>query len=173
MPPVSRPPEAPEYHYEPNFGDRDATYAGVDFQTNPAHRPELPARFVAHVRGGTIISTIHGPQTVTWHAEPGTPCLILGWWSDGTVHVKWPAIADNYAVDGRFPAWVVAEDPSTPMAGGGRILFANDLPIGRPPLAARPLVLAALVVLAAILLLVPATRDALGSLGLDVLRLGR
>jgi hypothetical protein len=29
-------------------------------------------------------------------------------------------------VDGRFPAWVVAEDPTAKMAGGGRMLLAND-----------------------------------------------
>ena len=60
------------------------------------------------------------------HAEPGTPCTILGYWSDGTAHLGWPAIRGTYRVDGRFPAWVVTEDPTAQMAGGGRIMTAND-----------------------------------------------
>ena len=45
-----------------------------------------------------------------WEASPGTPCLILGYWSDGTVHLRWPAIRQHYHIDGRFPGWVVAEE---------------------------------------------------------------
>jgi hypothetical protein len=103
-------------------------YSSINQDEHAAQRPELPARFVAYVDGETMMSTMHGAQPKAWHAEPGTPCLILGRWSDGTVHVKWRAIADNYTVDGRFPAWVVAEDPDARMAGGGRILPANDPP---------------------------------------------
>jgi hypothetical protein len=132
-------PNVPHYHYVPNFGDRSATYSRVNFREHPGHRPEVPARFVADVEGETHISTIHGQKTVTWHAEPGTPCLIMGWWSDGTVHVKWRAIAGNYAVDGRFPSWVVAEDPDAAMAGGGPILTANDPPKKRSGILGRVL----------------------------------
>jgi hypothetical protein len=169
MQPAPSSPDARHYRYDPNFGDRRATYRTVDFESSPNHQPEIAAIFVAYVEGETIISTIHGRHTVAWRAEPGTPCLILGWWSDGTVHVKWPAIAGHYTIDGRFPAWVVAEDPSAAMAGGGRILIANDPPPRRPPV---PEFLIAAVVLCAVfvvLLLVPATREALGAL----LHLGR
>ena len=120
------PQSAPHFQYDPNFGDRNATYSSINLDEHARERPELPARFVAYVDGETMISTIHGAQATAWHARPGTPCLILGRWSDGTVHVKWRAIAGNYTVDARFPAWVVAEDLEAPMAGGGRILPAND-----------------------------------------------
>jgi hypothetical protein len=158
-------PEAPHYHYDPNFGDRQATYAKVNFQTHPQHRPEVAARFVACVEGETIMSTIHGRHTVSWRVEPGTPCLILGWWTDGTVHVKWPIIAGNYMVDGRFPSWVVAEDPSALMAGGGRVLLANDPPPRRRPVPMRLAGLVILLLVVLVLLLVPAAREALLMLG--------
>lgn len=119
---------APYFHYQPNFGDRNATYTAVNFREHPGHRPEIAARFIATVEGDAIMSTIRGGKSVAWRAEPGTPCLILGWWSDGTVHVKWRGIAGSYTVDGRFPAWVVAEDPAAAMAGGDRILSANNPP---------------------------------------------
>ena len=34
--------------------------------------------------------------------------------------------AGTTRLDGRFPAWVVAEDPTAKMAGGGRVLAANN-----------------------------------------------
>jgi hypothetical protein len=119
---------APHFQYDPNFGDRDATYTSISEDEHAGQRPELPGRFVAYVDGETMISTMHGAQPRAWHAQPGTPCLILGRWSDGTVHVKWRAIAGNYTVDARFPDWVVTEDPEARMAGGGRILPANNPP---------------------------------------------
>ena len=133
------------YHYDPNYGDQNARYVPVDFKATVEHRPELGASFVAEVEGETFISTIHGLQRVAWRAEPGTACLILGRWSDGTVHLKWPAISGHYMVDGRFPAWVVAEDPSARMAGGGRILSANELPPSRRPFPTNLLMLGLLV----------------------------
>ena len=173
MQPASRSPEAPHYRYDPNFGDRRAAYTSVDAQTSPAHRPELAATFVAYVEGETIISTINGNHTVAWRAEPGTPCMILGQWSDGTVHVKWPAIAGHYMVDGRFPAWVVAKDPGARLAGGGRVLLANNPPPRRRPIPERLIALGLVLVLLVVLLLVPPTRDLLGTLVGEALHLGR
>jgi hypothetical protein len=101
---------APAYDFDPHLGDPNATYQAVDFRRTHRHRPEIQARFVARVSGETYIRTLRGRQKVRWQAEPGTPCLILGSWSDGTVHLRWPAIRQHYHVDGRFPAWVVEEE---------------------------------------------------------------
>jgi hypothetical protein len=125
-------PDVPTYHFDPNFGNPRDAYKRADLVHPEARRPELPGRFVARVEGETIINTMWGKRIVPWRAEPGTPCIILGYWSDGTVHLRWPAIGGHYRVDGRFPEWVVAEDPTARMAGGGRVLMAND-PSARAP----------------------------------------
>ena len=141
--------EPANYRYDPNFGDQGATYAPLDFKQTADHRPEIGATFVATVEGETIISTIHGHQPVAWRADPGTPCVILGYWSDGTVHIRWPAIRGHYMVDGRFPAWVVAPDPTARMAAGGRILSANDPPRQAAPFPFNLVVLAVVILFAA------------------------
>ncbi len=79
------------------------------------------------------IGSMWGNRSEPWRAEPGTPCVILGYWADGTVRLSWPAIRHAYRVDGRFPAWVVAEDPDAKMASGGHILEANDPPAAKAP----------------------------------------
>jgi hypothetical protein len=89
----------------------------------------MPAEFVATVEGETLISTMWGKRVVPWRADPGTQCVILGYWTDDTVRLSWPAISNAYRVDGRFPAWVVVETPDAPMGGGGHILRANNPPI--------------------------------------------
>jgi hypothetical protein len=86
----------------------------------------MPATFVATVEGETRMNSMWGARSVPWRAEPGTACVILGYWNDGTVRLSWPAISGAYRVDGRFPAWVVAEDPDARMAAGGHILRANN-----------------------------------------------
>ena len=91
----------------------------------------MPAEFVATVEGETLISTMWGKRVVPWRAEPGTQCVILGYWSDDTVRISWPAISGAYRVDGRFPSWVIVETPAAPMGGGGHILRANNPPIKR------------------------------------------
>ena len=101
---------APIYEFDPHLGDPNATYQAVDFRRTHRNRPEVQARFVARVTGETHIRTLRGRQTMRWQAEPGTPCLILGYWSDGTVHLRWPGIGQHYHIDGRFPSWVVAEE---------------------------------------------------------------
>jgi hypothetical protein len=103
------------YEFDPHLGEPNASYAPVDFRRTHRHRPEIQARFVVRVVGATHIRTLRGRQTVRWQAEPGTRCLILGYWSDGTVHLRWPGIRQHYHIDGRFPAWVVEEedDPSS------------------------------------------------------------
>jgi hypothetical protein len=98
------------YEFNPHLGERNAQYEPVDFRRTHRHRPEIQARFVARVVGQTHIRTLRGRQRVRWQAEPGTPCLILGYWSDGTVHLRWPGIKEHYHIDGRFPAWVVQEE---------------------------------------------------------------
>jgi len=148
--------EAPRYRYDPKFGDPRAAYTQVDFRGTPGHRPELAGCFVAYVEGETIISTIHGLHNLRWRAEPGTPCMILGRWADDSVHVKWPAIANNYMIDARFPTWVVAEDPNAKLAGGGRVLPAHTPAPAPRPFPGRlvvAIVLFALVVVAAIAVL--------------------
>src|SRR4051812_3101165 len=126
-------PDAPHYHYDQKLGDPNATFLTVT-EARPAFgRPEMPATFVVSVDGESFINSMWGGRSVPWRAEPGTPCIILGYWSDGTLRVSWPAIHHAYRVDGRFPAWVVAENPDAPMAAGGYILAAND-----PPQRAQP-----------------------------------
>ncbi len=125
------PPEAPYYHYDPKLGDSMAEFVPTAVARPSFGRPEMPAQFVATIEGETLISTMWGERTVTWRTEPGTGCVILGYWSDGTVRLSWPAIRGAYRVDGRFPAWVVAETPDAPMAGGGHILRANNPPMPR------------------------------------------
>jgi hypothetical protein len=129
--------EAPVYHYDPNLGSPRDAYTRADLVHPEARRPEVPARFVARVDGETIINTMWGKRIVRWQAEPGTECVILGYWADGTVHLRWPAIVGHYRVDGRFPAWVVATDLTASMAGGGRVLAANDPQVHGPALLKR------------------------------------
>jgi hypothetical protein len=125
----------PTYRFDPNLGNPRDPYTPVDFTKTRAHRPEIPAVFVARVEGETIINTLVGRKVVAWHAEPGTPCVILGTWPDGTLHLRWPAIGGHYHVDGRFPAWVVAEDTGVDALRRRRTLRANDPPRRRSLLA--------------------------------------
>ena len=125
-------PEVPSYHFDPKLGNPRDVYTPADVVHPDVRRPEVPARFVARVDGETIINTMWGKRVVPWRADPGTPCVILGYWAVGTIHLRWPAIVGNYRVDGRFPAWVVTEDPAARMAGGGRLLKANDLSVRGP-----------------------------------------
>jgi hypothetical protein len=126
--PSSPPPaDAPYYLYDPHLGSPRDTYERVDFARTPNHQPELAGRFVALVDGQTVINSMWGRKVIKWRAEPGTQCLILGYWEDGSVHLKWPAISRNYMIDGRFPAWVVEEDPIGMLAGGGFILRGNEM----------------------------------------------
>ncbi len=165
MPPVtsSNHPDAPFYRYDPNLGSPRDKYTRADLVHPEARRPEVAGVFVANVDGETMINTMWGRRIVPWHAQPGTPCLILGYWSDGSVHVQWPAISGHYRVDGRFPAWVVASDPTAILVGGGRILSANDPPpLGRG-LSNRVILLIAAAVVGLAILAVPQARDALGT----------
>jgi hypothetical protein len=97
---------------------------------------------------------MHGSSSVPWHAEPGTPCIILGYWSDGTVHLKWAAIGGMYNIDGRFPAWVVKPDADAKMAGGGRVLEANNPPLPRAGTSQARTVLAILVAIVLVVVVV-------------------
>ena len=162
--------DTPIYHYDPNVGSPSDAYVRADSTHPGARGPEVAGRFVAIVEGHTLINTMWGHRIVKWRAEPGTSCIILGSWADGTVHLKWPAIAGVYRVDGRFPAWVVAEDKTANLAGGGRVLSANSPPIRRPGPSARVLSMVVMVILLALLVGLPQTRDSLGSLVSDVLR---
>lgn len=169
--PSSPPPaDAPlYYHYDPHLGSPRDPYKRVDFTRTRNHQPEVAGRFVAVVEGETVINSMWGRRVVRWRAEPGTQCLILGSWADGSLHLKWPAIARNYMVDGRFPAWVVEEDPNGKLAGGGFILRANEI-LSVPTEMSPRLMLVLLLLLALVLLVLwPAGREALESL----LRLGR
>jgi hypothetical protein len=114
------------YHFDPNLGSVRDTYQRADQVHRDAHGPEVAGVFVARVEGETTINTMWGRRNVPWVAEPGTRCVILGYWSDGTVHLRWPAISGAYRVDGRFPGWVVEAQPGTRLAGGGHMLDAND-----------------------------------------------
>jgi hypothetical protein len=143
---------APFYRYDPHLGNLRDRYLRADAVYPWAHRPELPARFVAQVEGETMISTMWGRRRVSWRAEPGTPCIILGYWADGTVHLQWPAIGGHYSFDGRFPSWVVVQDPDAVMAGGGRILKANN-PIARVRHLPIPVLVAAFGILVLLLVL--------------------
>jgi hypothetical protein len=130
---MARAPDTSYYRYDPKFGDPHATYLTTAEARPDFGRPEMPATFVATVEGETLMNSMWGKRGVPWRSEPGTQCVILGYWTDGTLRLSWPAIAGAYRVDGRFPAWVVVEDPNAKMAAGGHILLAND-PVRR----ARP-----------------------------------
>jgi hypothetical protein len=132
-------PHPASYHFDPKLGDPRAAYTPADVARPEIGRPEMPARFVVTVEGETYINTMWGKRIVRWRSEPGTPCVILGYWADGTVDLRWPAIVGAYRVEGRFPAWVIVEDPTAKMAGGGHVLMANDLDSGRPTLLQRAL----------------------------------
>jgi hypothetical protein len=168
--PSELPPDPPVYHYDPNFGNPRDAYFRADRAHPDARRPEVAGTFVAFVDGQSTINTMWGRRVVLWHAEPGTRCIILGYWSDGTVHLKWPAIGGVYRVDGRFPAWVVAEDKTATLAGGGHLLSANSPAVRRPGVSAQVLGTAVMVVLLLLLVILPQTREALGALVADLLR---
>jgi hypothetical protein len=176
-PPPAEPPRGPDsraapvYHYDPNLGNPRDAYTRADHAHPDARRPEVAGTFVAVVEGQTVINTMWGRRIVRWQAEPGTRCIILGYWSDGTVHLKWPAIAGVYRVDGRFPAWVVAEDKTATLAGGGHLLSANNPPVRRAGLSARVLSMVVMVLLLVLLVILPQTRDAVGALAADVQRM--
>ncbi len=123
---MAQAPDTPYYRYDPKIGDPRAAFQATAEARPEFARPEMPATFVATVEGETLMGSMRGNSAVPWRAEPGTPCVILGYWTDGTVRLSWPAISGAYRVDGRFPAWVVAEDPNARMAAGGHILRAND-----------------------------------------------
>jgi hypothetical protein len=125
-------PDAPHYRYDQKLGNPTAAYTPASLAHPELHRPEVPARFVATVDGETLISTMWGKRSVPWRAEPGTQCVILGYWADDTVHLRWPAIVGAYRVEGRFPTWVVAEDLKAKMAAGGHVLPANDPDVPGP-----------------------------------------
>jgi hypothetical protein len=154
----------PFYRYDPKLGDPRAEYSRADVVHPAAGQPELPGVFVAKVEGETIINTMNGRQPVAWQAAPGTQCIILGYWSDGTVHLKWAAINNTYRIDGRFPSWVAEVDPNATMAGGGRVLRANSPPVLAPGVSSRLVLLAVLVVVGLLLLAFPPVREALGAL---------
>src|SRR5262249_57040409 len=97
-------------------------------------------------------------------------CVILGYWSDGSVHLRWPAIAGHYRVDGRFPAWVAQVDPTATLAGGGRVLVANNPRVSGPGLSGRVIAVAVLLLVVLVLLVVPASREALGALAGELLQ---
>jgi len=130
-------PYAPHYHYDQKLGDPRGAFTPAAVARPELRRPEMPARLVADVDGETTINTMWGTRLVRWHSEPGTPCVILGYWSDGTVQLRWPAIKGSYRVEGRFPAWVVVEDPNAPMGGGGHLLAAHDPDPAGPALVTR------------------------------------
>ena len=134
MPPASK---SEYYHYDPKIGDSLAAFTPTAEARPWFGRPEMPATFVATVEGETWISTMWGKRSVPWRAEPGTQCVILGYWADGTIRLSWPAIEGAYRVDGRFPAWVVEETPNARMAAGGHILKANNPPTRSPALFGR------------------------------------
>ena len=114
------------YHFDPNLGDATEAYTRADQAHPDARMPEVGGVFTARVEGETIINTMWGRRVVAWTAEPGTRVVILGYWADGTVHARWPAIKGAYRIEGRFPAWVVEHDPEARLAGGGHMLDAHD-----------------------------------------------
>jgi hypothetical protein len=157
------------YHYEPGLGRRGAAYIRANVAHPEARAPEVAGRLLVNIEGETVINTMIGRRIERWRAAAGTPCVILGYWDDDTVHLRWPAIRGSYRVDGRFPLWVVEYDPHTRLAGGGHMLRANNppaLPRGMP---GRMLALLVLVVLVLLALAFPPTRDALTGLVTDVL----
>jgi hypothetical protein len=162
QPPSDWPPaDAPSYHYNPHLGGPKDKYARVDINTSRLHHPELAGRFAAYVYGETATGSAVDRRTLAWRAEPGTPCLILGYWSDGTVNVKWRV--GYYTLNGRFPPWVVEEDTTAKMAGGGRILDANTL-LPLPRGVSAELVRWIVVVLVRlVLVLLPPAREAIGA----------
>jgi|SRR5579864_2093690 len=127
----------PYYRYDERVGDPNCPYERAVDARPELGRPEIPAMFVATVEGEMPIGSMWGNRQMPWRAEPGTQCVILGYWADGTVRLSWPAIRGAYRVDGRFPAWVVEEDPDAKMAAGGHILEANDPPRRAPNLLKR------------------------------------
>lgn len=128
---MSQVPDAPTYHYDERLGNPRDAFASVAEARPELGRPELGGRFVAHVDGETVINTMWGKRALRWQADPGTPVVILGYWADGSVQLRWPAIANSYRVEGRFPSWVVEEDLNMPMAGGGHMLRASEPPVSR------------------------------------------
>jgi hypothetical protein len=151
----------PHYRYEPMLGDPRAAYQRAGSVHPGIPGPEVAGVFVADVDGETTINTMWGSRQVAWQAPAGTPTVILGYWADDTVHLRWPAISGSYRVDGRFPRWVVRADLDTPLAGGGHWLSANDPPV-RPRRPSRVLTVALIVlVVLLVLLLLPPTRDVL------------
>jgi hypothetical protein len=144
--------DAPVYHFDPHLGSPRDRYSRADVVHPEARQPELPGRFAAYVEGETMINTMHGRRAVKWRVEPGSPCIILGYWDDGTIHLRWAAIRGGYRIDGRFPGWVAVRDLDAKMAGGGRVLQANNpiVPIRR--LSARPILAAALLLIAVLVL---------------------
>jgi hypothetical protein len=125
------------YRYDEKFGDPDAEYRRAVDARPEFGQPEIPATFVATVEGEMAIGSMWGNRSIPWRTEPGTPCVILGYWADGTVRLSWPAVRGAYRVIGRFPAWVVTENPDAKMAAGGHILEANDPPRRKPNLLKR------------------------------------
>jgi hypothetical protein len=165
--------DVPFYRFDPNLGSPRDIYQRADVVHPNAQGPEVAGKFVANVEGETFINTMWGRKIVAWRAEPGTQCIILGYWLDGTVHLRWPAISGHYRVDGRFPAWVVAADPTAKLAGGGLMLLANNPPVPLRGLQGRVLIAAIGVIVLVVLLLVPPARDAVGNLASDLLRIPR
>ena len=165
------PADAPVYRYDPNLGDPRDAYTRADRAHPDAHGPEVAGTFIAYVEGQTVINTMWGRRVVVWRAEPGTRCIILGYWSDGTVHLRWPAILGVYRVDGRFPAWVVAHDKTATLAGGGPLLSANAPAQRRAGVSPTALSTVAMLLLLVLFVLLPQTRDALGAAMADLLRL--
>jgi hypothetical protein len=144
----------PYYRYDPNLGNPRDRYTKADVIHPEFRQPEVPGVFTAVVEGETIINTMHGRQSVAWRAEPGAPCVILGYWEDGTVHLRWAAIAGHYRIDGRFPGWVATPDRGARMAGGGRILLANELVVHRRRFEPRTILLVVLIVVVLIAIVV-------------------
>jgi hypothetical protein len=175
-PPPAEPPRGPDradtpsYHYDPNLGNPRDTYTRADLTHRDARRPEVAGTFVAVVEGQTVINTMWGRRIVKWRAEPGTRCVILGYWSDGTVHLRWPAMG-AYRVDGRFPAWVVAEDKTATLVGGGHVLGANNPAVLRQGLSLRVISMLVMLLLLVLLAVLPQTREAIGALAADLQRL--
>jgi hypothetical protein len=134
---MSQASDAPSYHYDQKLGDPHDAFTPANVAFPELRQPEMPATFVARVDGETLINSMWGKRAVAWHADPGTQCVILGYWADGTVQLRWPAISGAYRVEGRFPGWVVQADPDAPMAAGGHILRAHDPGRDNPPLLGR------------------------------------
>ena len=175
-PPPAEPPRGPDpaatpvYHYDPNLGNPRDAYTRADLNHPGARRPEVAGTFIAVVEGQTVINTMWGHRIVKWRAAPGTRCIILGYWSDGTAHLRWPALAGVYRVDGRFPAWVVAEDKTGSLTAGGYVLSANNPAVRRAGSSLRVLSMVVMVLLLVLLAVLPQTRDTIGALAADLQR---